>query len=253
MQNPRHIAITGASSGLGAALADAYAAPGVTLSLHGRDAARLGKTADAARAKGAEIMTDLGDITDGNAVASWLHECDMAKPIDLLIANAGISAGTGSGGEDAAQAARIFAVNVGGVVNTVQAMIPNMTVRRRGQIAIMASLAGFRGLPSAPAYSASKAAVRVYGEALRGDLAEHHIGVSVICPGYIATPMTAVNKFPMPFLMTPERAAAIIKKGLARNRSRIAFPLPLYAAVWLLAALPPCATDGFMAKLPKKP
>ena len=94
----------------------------------------------------------------------------------------------------------------------------------------MSSLAGFCGLPSAPAYCASKAAVRVWGEGLRGRLGRQGIAVSVICPGFVRTPMTAGNRFPMPLIMTPERAAAIIRRGLVRRRARIAFPLPLYWA-----------------------
>lgn len=114
-----------------------------------------------------------------------------------------------------------------------------MRARRRGQIPIMSSLASFRGLPGAPAYSASKAAARSYGEALRGTLHNYNVGVSVICPGFIRTPLTDVNRFRMPLLMEPDRAALLIRRGLARNRARIAFPLRLYALVWLLGVLPP--------------
>ena len=252
MHNPRHILITGASSGIGAALAAAYAAPGITLSLQGRDAARLAAVAAVAQAKGAIAITGLMDVTDRLALESWLLARDADLPVDLLIANAGISGGTADGGESAAQVRQIFAVNIDGVITTVQALIPAMTARRRGQIAVMASLAGFRGMPGCPAYSASKAAVRLYGEALRGDLAPQGIAVNVICPGYVTTPMTAANSFTMPFLMTAEKAANLIQSGLAHNRARIAFPFPTYLAVWLLAALPPCLTDWIMARLPKK-
>ncbi|MBP7251889.1 MAG: SDR family NAD(P)-dependent oxidoreductase [Alphaproteobacteria bacterium] len=253
MQNPKHIAITGASSGLGAALALAYGYNGTVLSLHGRDAQRLAHVADRVRAHGATVDIHSGDVTDAAGQQAWLTARAAIAPLDLVIANAGISAGTGSGGENREQAAAIFSVNVQGVVNTVHAALPAMRARGKGQIALMASLAGFRGLPSAPAYSASKAAVRLYGEALRGELMATGIEVSVICPGYIKTPMTAVNKFPMPFIMSAEKAARIIQLGLAQNRARIAFPFPLYAAVKLLATLPPAWTDGFMARLPKKP
>ena len=252
MHNPRHIAITGASSGIGAALAAAYAAPGVTLTLQGRDAARLAAVAAVAQAKGATTATGVMDVTDRARLESWLRTRDAELPVDLLIANAGISGGTAEGGESPEQTRRIFAVNLDGVINTVHALLPAMTGRRRGQIALMASLAGFRGLPGAPAYSASKGVVRLYGEALRGDLAPKGVEVNVICPGYVATPMTAVNKFTMPFLMSAEKAAVIIQTGLARNRARIAFPFPTYAAVWLLAALPPCLTDRIVARFPKK-
>lgn len=185
-------------------------------------------------------------------VAAWIAEADTAAPLDLVIANAGVSAGTGGGGETEAQARRIFDVNVGGVINTVMPAIERMRLRARGQIAIMASLAAFRGFPGAPAYCASKAAVRVWGEALRGHLRGAGIGVSVICPGYVKSPMTAVNAFPMPLLMEAERAARIIRHGLERDRARIAFPWRLYAAVRLLSVLPPGATDPLLRRLPEK-
>ena len=97
-----------------------------------------------------------------------------------------------------------------------------------------------------------KAAVRVWGEALRGELHEAGIGVSVICPGYVKSRMTAANSFHMPLLMEADRAARIIRRGLARNRARIAFPWRLYAAVWLISALPPSLTDPLLRRLPKK-
>ena len=116
----------------------------------------------------------------------------------------------------------------------------------------MSSLASFRGFPGAPAYCASKAAARIWGEALRGDLWDSGIRVSVICPGYVASPMTARNQFHMPLLMDADRAARIIKRGLAQGRARIAFPWPLYFASWLLGLLPPLLTDGLLRRLPKK-
>jgi short-subunit dehydrogenase len=117
----------------------------------------------------------------------------------------------------------------------------------------MSSLAGFRGLPGAPAYAASKAAIRSLGEGLRPQLARAQIRVSVICPGFIRTPMTDINTYGMPFLMEADRAAAIIKRSLARDRSRIAFPWRLYALVWLFSVLPPAWTDPLFSRLPEKP
>ena len=252
MRQPRHILITGASSGLGEALAKTYARAGVRLALGGRDRGRLEAVAAACRTRGAEVATALLDVTEAAGLAAWIEKEDRIAPLDLVIANAGTSAGTGRGSETAEQARRIFAVNLDGVVNTVQPAIRLMAARRHGQLALMSSLASFRGFPGAPAYCASKAAVRVYGEALRGALARHRIAVSVICPGFVKTPMTAVNKFPMPFLMEADRAAAIIRRGLARRKARIAFPRRLYAMTWLLAALPPSITDRWLTSLPEK-
>ncbi|BBK37024.1 short-chain dehydrogenase [Allostella sp. ATCC 35155] len=246
------ILITGASSGIGAALALAYARPGATLALGGRDRERLAAVSAACRQRGATVATALVDVTDAAATAGWIAEADDRLPLDLVVANAGISAGTGDGGESEAQARRIFAVNLDGVLNTIHPAVARMRPRRRGQIAIMSSLAGFRGFPGAPAYCGSKAAVRVLGEALRGELARDRIGVSVICPGYVESPMTAVNRFPMPLLMPADRAARIIRRGLDRNRARIAFPWPVYALVRLLAGLPVAWTDPILRRLPAK-
>ncbi|MFN3461405.1 MAG: SDR family NAD(P)-dependent oxidoreductase [Oceanibaculum sp.] len=252
MRDPKHILITGASSGLGAELARTYAVPGIALALTGRDAARLEAVAEQCRAQGATVETAVLDVTDAAALEGWMLARDEALPIDLAIANAGISAGTGGDTEPVEQVRRIFAVNVDGVMNTVLPLIPRMQARRRGQIALMASLAGFRGFPGAPAYCGSKAAVKIYGEGLRGVLAGSGIGVSVICPGYVRTPMTDRNGFPMPFLMDADKAARLIRDRLAANKARIAFPWPMLAAVWLLQALPPGFIDPLMRLLHSK-
>ena len=244
--------LTGASSGLGAGLANAYARPGATLHLSGRDAERLEAVAERCRAKGAEVFASILDVTDRDATAAWVAEAEVRHPLDLVIANAGISAGTGGGGESAEQTRAIFAVNVDGVFNTVMPALAPMRSRKAGRIGIMSSLAGFRGLPGAPAYCASKAAVRVWGEALRGELAPDGVAVSVICPGFVTTPMTAVNRFKMPFLMDVDRAAAIIAQGLERGQGRIAFPFPMHLAVRLLASLPSAWVDRLVEKMPRK-
>lgn len=253
MQLPQHIVITGASSGIGESLARAYAAKGVRIGLLGRRKDKLDSIAASLANTGAEIWVGVVDVTERDALAAMLIKADTEKPIDVLIANAGISAGTFGAGESEQQARAIFGTNLDGVLNTIHPILPRMQNRRAGQVAIMASLAGFRGFPSAPAYCASKAAVRLYGEALRGEYAKWGIQINVICPGYIATPMTAVNDFPMPFMMDAAKAAQIIVKGLSRNEARIAFPWPTAFAAWLLGALPPSWTDPLLKKLPKKP
>ena len=253
MIKPSHIVITGASSGLGAALARYYAKPGVRLALLGRHEERIKETAKSCEQFGATVQAILVDVTDKESMTDCLTALDSFTPIDLIIANAGISGGMGGEGESEAQVRAIFSVNVDGVMNTLQPVIPRMVARKKGQIAIMSSLAGIRGLPSAPAYSASKAAVRFYGEGLRGYLGKAGVDVSVICPGYIKTPLTDKNTFPMPFIMDADIAAARIAKGLARNQSRIAFPRRLYWPLWWLSCLSPAITDPFFAALPAKP
>jgi len=253
MHEVKNILITGASSGLGAALALCYAAPEVTLFLSGRNGVRLNEVAEKAKGKGATVCAQILDVTDKAAMTAWIEKCDKQAPLDLVIANAGISAGTGGGDETDAQADAIFAANVGGVMNTIFPVLPLMKARGRGQIALMASLAGFVGLPGAPAYCASKAAVRVYGESLRGELAAYGVKVNVICPGFVKTPMTEVNDFKMPFLMEAEKAAQIICSGLSRNKARISFPWPMAALVKVLAMLPVCVIDAIATRLPRKP
>lgn len=251
----RTILITGASSGIGEALAQRYARDGVTLLLTGRDETRLRAVAQGCRAKGALVETCLIDVTDRHAFARWLLQMDDVSPVDLAIANAGISGGTG-GAEDGSwidAEYRIFDVNVQGVLNTILPLVPRMMTRGAGQIGIMSSLASFNGWPGAPGYSASKAAVRIYGESLRGMLAGYGVGVSVICPGFVASRMTAVNNYKMPFFLPADRAALIIARGLARNRARIAFPWQTFAISGLIGLLPPSLSARLLAKLPAKP
>lgn len=183
----------------------------------------------------------------------WLLAADAMGAIDLVIANAGVSAGIGGGGESAEQTRLIYRTNIDGVVNTVEPLLPAMAARKRGQIAIISSLAGIRGLSSSPAYSASKACVRVWGEGLRGWLRDYGIQVNVVCPGFIKTPMTDVNPYHMPAMMRAEKAADIIISGLAANKARIAFPRRLYWPLWLVSCLPLRITDPFIFRMPGKP
>lgn len=252
MKNPKRILITGASSGIGKALALAYAADGVRLFLTARDHKRLEEVRELCIAKGAMVITKSIDVKNKKELRDWILEIGKNYGFDLVIANAGISAGTLGGNESVTQALEIFEVNVNAVINTVNSAVEVMEKRNIGQIAIISSLAGFNGLPSCPSYSASKAAVRFYGEALRLSLLQHKIEVSVICPGYVRTPMTDVNKFPMPFLISASKAAEIIKGGLAKNKARIAFPLPLYLIVRLMSILPGFIINPLLIKMPGK-
>lgn len=253
MTETRNIIITGASSGLGAALALEYAAFGVVLGLVGRNADRLEAVATLCRDKGATVIHASMNVTDSDALATWISQFDSAYPVDLCIANAGISAGTGGGGESAAQIHHIFDVNVQGVINTIHPLIDPMKQRSKGQLAIVSSIAGFRGSPTAPAYSASKAAVRVYGQALRGHLDRSGVKVNVICPGFIKTAMTAVNRFPMPFIMDAEKAAKIIRGNLKKNKGLIAFPWPMALMARIQNLLPDALMNKIYNAVPAKP
>jgi short-subunit dehydrogenase len=248
--------ITGASSGFGRALAEALAAPGVALHLSGRDAARLAESAAACRARGATVREAVLDVTDAGGMAAWVGG---AGRLDLVIANAGISGGTGTATEPAEQARRIFAVNVGGVLNTALPAIAAMAAQApgpdglRGQVAVVASVAAFLAAPSAPAYCASKAAVQRWAEALDASERRRGIRLSAICPGYVRTPMTARNPFPMPLLMAPEVAARRALAGLAARRVRVVFPRRLYLAARAFGALPPAWRNALFTRLPGKP
>ncbi len=246
---PGHVLITGASSGIGAALARAYAAPGVRLALFGRDEARTRAVAGDCRAKGALVAVVLADVTDAEAMAEALILVDDAHPLDLVVANAGVS-GAVLGGENGI--ARLFAINVMGVVHTVEPLIPRFVSRGHGQFALMSSLSSFVARPGTEAYCASKAAVRIWGEGLRERLRGTGVAVSVVCPGFVDTPLTRLNCFPMPMLMPVDRAAAVIKGRLARGSARIAFPWPVYLGARVAGLLPASAQQFLTSRWPGK-
>jgi short-subunit dehydrogenase len=225
----RVIAITGASSGLGAALALAYAGPHTALGLIGRNRERLARTEAACRAAGATVAVAAIDVTDADALAAWLAEFDRTHPVELLIANAGTSAGPDpdNPGEPAATTRRQIDVNLVGAVNTIAPLVPAMCGRGRGRIAAIASVAAYRGMPYSPGYCASKAGLRAYAEALRPSLAPYGVGVTVVCPGFFSSPMTDRWEGPTPFLASGERAARHVQRGIDRGRARVAFPWPL--------------------------
>lgn len=237
---PRSIVITGASSGVGRALALHYAGEGVTLGLCGRDRARLDAVAAACRGAGAQAQVAAIDGRDRAAMRGFIEAFDAAQPIDLVVASAGVMEGRRPGGviepPDAAYA--MTEINVLGVMNAVQPALTRMLERGAGQVAIMSSIAAFTPVPDAPAYCASKAAVLSYGLSLRALLAPRGIRVSVICPGYIDTPMMQREHGPKPFKMTADRAAALIASGLRRDRATIAFPR-LFALMTRIGGLLP--------------
>ncbi len=250
--NPKSIIITGASSGIGEALAKTYAKSDMTLGLIGRNKTRLAAVKKYCEAAGATVLTALIDVRDKEKLQKWIRKFDAEHAVDLLVANAGISGGTGGDGENEEQISHLNSVNIDGVLNTIWALIPMMQKKQSGQIAIMASLAGYRGFPGAPAYCATKAYVKVYGEALRGELCHDNVAVNVICPGYVKSRMTDKNDFFMPFMVSAEKSALVIKKSLQKNRARIAFPWPTVFLAWLFGALPPSFTDILLKRLPKK-
>jgi short-subunit dehydrogenase len=242
------VIITGASSGLGASLARAYAAPNVALGLLGRYRRRLEATAQVCEARGAAVNMAIIDVTDASAMASWLREFDGRHPVDLLIANAGTSAGpdADSPSEGTETAARQVGVNLMGAINTVEPLLPALCARRRGRVAAVASIAAYRGLPYSPGYCASKAGLRAYAEALRPRLERHRIGVTVVCPGFFESPMTDRFDGPTPFLLSSEGAARIVKRGIDRGRRRVAFPRPLVLGLQFCDIAPAFIGDAIL-------
>lgn len=238
--SPRCILITGATGGIGGALAPAYAAPGVTLILQGRRFDRLEEMAGECRALGARVLLEALDVRDLDELRAMVRRVSEAEQPDLVLVGAGLNTAVGSNGEaecwDASRA--LLEVNVMAALATVEAALPAMRARGHGQIALFSSLAGWRGLPVTPTYSASKAAIRVYGEAIRDWLAPEGVKINVILPGYVESKMCFEMPGPKPFLWTAEKAARRIKRGLAANQARISFPFPLNLGTWLLGVIP---------------
>lgn len=247
---PKTVLITGASGAIGAALAAAYAAPGRALALQGRNEARLAEVAQTCERLGATVETQALDVRDHGALTAWLDGVASRRAVDLAVVNAGAIHVLQPGAVESWQdAERVLSVNVGAAIATVTALLPHMRRRGSGQIALMSSLLAWFGMPVAPAYSASKAALKTYGEALRGPLAREGIRVSVVLPGFVKSDMSDELKVPKPFMLSAEEAAARIKRGLAHDEARISFPLPLALGCWALAALPPAAARGILAAL----
>lgn len=251
----RHVVITGASSGIGAALAGAYARAGTRLSLCGRNATRLEAIAETCRAAGADVAIGICDVTEAEALQRWLERIDDERPVDLLIANAGIG-GAGTLTKDQAEpgavARQVIEVNSIGVVNTLTPLLPRFIARGGGSIAIISSVAGFLGLPDSPSYSASKAAATTYGEALRRLLKPRGIKVTVVSPGYVETAMSASLPFHRPFLWSAEKAAQAIQAAIAAGRGELIFPWQFRWAMRLARMLPTGVVDSILMRFRAK-
>lgn len=235
---PTRIVITGASRGIGAALAQLHAGPGVALALFGRDADRLAGTAEGCRAAGADAEAIVADVRDRDAMALALRGFEAGGPVDLAIANAGVALPTdGPAWEDSTVRGEVE-TNILGALNTVLPLLPGMAARGRGQVALVSSLAALAPLPSSPGYSATKAALLVYGLALRERLRGTGIRVSVVCPGYVDTEMGERYRGWRPLNMTADEAARRIRRGLERDLPVISFPRPLALAARLSTLVP---------------
>jgi len=241
------VVITGASSGIGEALARHYAAPGNVLGL-------ISRRAPAAKLDGTVQHYGL-DVTDVPALAAAAKDfVDRFGVPDLVIANAGVSSGTlGDDLDDIQKLRRILDVNVAGLAATLAAFAPAMRAQGRGTLAGISSVAGIRGLPGSGAYSASKAAAVRWLESLRVEL--HGTGVSVvcICPGYVDTPLTRVNRYRMPFLLSADESARRIARAIAARRRLAVIPWQMALVASILRLLPGWLYDRVFARAPRKP
>ncbi len=246
------VVITGASSGIGRALAQEYARRGATLGLIAR---RTDVLTQLAASLPVRSYTYAADVTDARSLAAAATDFTsrVGRP-DIVIANAGVSVGTLTGHpEDNAAFEEVIRVNLIGMMLTFQPFVEAMRLERKGILVGIASVAGFRGVPGSAAYSASKAAAISYLESLRVELRGSGISVVTICPGYIATAMTAKNPYRMPFLM--DAAAAASKMADAIDARRRFYVLPWQMAVigWALRRLPRPLYDRLFEHAPHKP
>ncbi len=234
-----NIVITGTTSGIGHALALHYAQPGTTLGLIGRRQERLAAVAARCETQGARVVTSALDVCDTAAMQAYAAEfLQHTDGIDVVIANAGFAAPDNLVSGDAAYHTRHFEVNVLGLLNTLLPFIPQMIRQRRGQLAAIASVAGFRALPGSTTYAATKIAVRTLMEGYGWGLRQHGITVTTVNPGYVVSEITDKNSFPMPFLLQTEDAAQRIARAIARRRRVYTFPWPMAIVARLLGYMP---------------
>lgn len=245
------ILITGATGAIGGALALAYARPGVKLILQGRKHERLHEVKLLCENQGAQVLIKAVDVRHHEEYNAWLQHIAQEEVLDLVMINAGMNTHTGPEGEPEPweEVKALVDINILAVMATVHATLPAMRIRKKGQIVLMSSLAAYFGLALTPSYSASKAAIKAYGEALQGWLRADGIKIHVIFPGYVTSEMCNNMPGPKPFLWTAERAAAAIKKAVANNKSRYSFPFPLNLGAWCLSILRPGFSQWILSKL----
>lgn len=252
MPSSLKVYITGASSGLGAALAAHYAARGAQLGLVARRAEVL---ADVARNLPGAPALYVADVADAKAMRDAAHDFMARFGVpDIVIANAGVSVGTlTEHAEDIEVFGRVMQTNVVGLAATFHPFVAPMREARRGRLAGIASVAGMRGIPGAGAYSASKAAAITYLEALRVELRPSGVKVVTVCPGYVATPMTAVNKYRMPFILPADVAARRIARVIDAGRAYAVVPWQMALVARAMKLLPNALYDRLFKRAGRKP
>ncbi len=244
-----NILITGASGGIGGELARSYATSGNHLGLIGRNVSRLNEISSQCKSLGASVTTGQLDITDKTALKAWIEEFDRAHPVNIAIANAGILSTIDSSlNESLNSIDEILCVNFISTLNTIHLVLEGMKKRQSGHVVIISSLSAYRGMPYFPAYSASKSALNTYFEATRGLLRKNGIFTTIICPGFVDTPM--ISALPVPSILKthPERAARRIKKAIDRKQHVLDFPFHHRIGMKLLDLMPSRFVDWVMLK-----
>ncbi|PTL91274.1 short-chain dehydrogenase [Halomonas litopenaei] len=242
----RLILITGATGAIGGALARHYARPGHHLVLHGRRQDTLAEIGQRCRDQGAEVSLASGPLEDNDARQAWLG--GLSRTPDIVIMCAGINTGVVDrrDGESLQAGRQLMEINLRVPMEMARQLAPAMQRRGRGQLVFISSLAAWHGLPVTPSYSASKAGIKAYAEALRGGLASDGVGVTLVMPGYVDSAMARAMPGPKPFMCSPERAARRIARAIDANRPRVSFPLPLCLATQGLTLLPPRLAQALM-------
>jgi len=244
------VLITGASSGIGRALALKYLKRGDRVAVLSR---RAEETASAFGADSSSLIALNCDVLDAEATRIAVSEVfTRFGDVDIAIANAGVSIPTPARKFHLGDAIQVLRTNVEGTLHLFAAIIPRMVERQQGRFVGVASIAGLRGLPTSGVYSASKAAMQAFLEAARIELASRNVGVTIVNPGFVRTPMTDKNRFRMPFLMEPEAAADVIIRGIDRGKRVVEFPLPMSLFLRLMRIMPSPIYDRVMAPYAKR-
>ncbi|QDV37951.1 SDR family NAD(P)-dependent oxidoreductase [Tautonia plasticadhaerens] len=246
----RSAIVTGASSGLGAAMARELAARGARVGLTARRPVLLEEVAGSIRESGGIAEVEPADAADPEGTRRAVARLDARiGPVDLLIANAGMGLGTPAVGFSADAVETLLKVNVVGAAAAIEAVLPGMIARGRGHLVGISSLASFRGLPGSGGYGASKAALSTLLESLRPDLRVRGVRVTIVHPGFVHTPMTEHAPHPRPWLLDADQAARIILDGVSRGRRQVDFPWPMVALLRLVRALPGPVYDRLVARV----
>jgi len=239
MANPPVCFITGASSGFGEGLATRFAAMGYAVGVSARRVDRLEALARQIRNDGGRVTVHPADVADREELLGAIRRCrEELGPVDLLIANAGVSRYEPPEELDAREVEKLLRINFLGAVTATEGVLPNMLERGRGHIVVLSSLASFQGLLFHGSYCASKAAMNGFFESLRLDISDRGVDVTIITPGFVKTEMTAHNSHRMPFLMDLEPALDIMVRGIRKRKRMVRFPRPLSTLTWWARVLP---------------